>query len=344
VSKTAVSYGEAICKGFEYLLSNYPEVVVIGQGLWSPWYVGNSMTNLDQKFGKERIIDTPVSEAACTGAGIGAGLAGMKAIVVHPRMDFMVLATDPIVNQAAKWSHMLGGQASPSVVFRGIVNRGGEQGAQHSQALHSWYAHIPGLRVVMPYSVADARDLLIAATLCGNPVVYIDDRWLYEQTAELMPPEEMNLAEEGPRLVREGKDVTLVGAGYTTHLAMMAAEALVKEGISAEVVDLRVLNPLNPKPILSSVSKTGRLVAIDGSWKTCGLAGEVLALTVEGLQPTQLLSRPRRITLPDAPAPTSKALEAIYYPQTEHILGVVREVMRDEPRARAASREAFNHC
>ena len=129
---TTTSYGIAIRTAFEYLLTNYPEVFTIGQGLWSPWYVGNSMTDLDKKFGKERVIDTPVSELACTGAAIGASLCGYRAIAIHPRMDFMLLAVDQIVNQAAKWSHMLGAQASPAVTIRAIINRGGEQGAQHS--------------------------------------------------------------------------------------------------------------------------------------------------------------------------------------------------------------------
>ena len=160
------NYGTAILAAFEYLLDNYPEVFVIGQGLWSPWYVGNSMTDLDKKYGEDRIIDTPVSESACTGAAVGASLAGMKPIVVQPRMDFMLYAMDAVVNQAAKWSHMLGGQSSPSVTIRGIINRGGEQGAQHSQALHAWFAHVPGLRVVMPSTVADARDLMISSVLC----------------------------------------------------------------------------------------------------------------------------------------------------------------------------------
>ena len=170
------NYGTAILSAFEYLLKNYKETFVIGQGLWSPWYVGNSMTDLDKKFGKNRIIDTPVSESAVTGAAIGASLAGMKPIVVHPRMDFMLYAMDAIVNQAAKWSHMFGGQANSGVTIRCIINRGGEQGAQHSQALHAWFAHVPGLRVVMPSTVADARDLLIASALCKDPVIYIDDR------------------------------------------------------------------------------------------------------------------------------------------------------------------------
>ena len=131
IAARTMTYGEAVREGFRHLLANHPDVFAIGQGLWSPWYVGSSMTDLDKEFGTERIIDTPVSEDASTGAAVGASLFGYRPIVIHPRMDFMILATDQIVNQAAKWAHMLGGQTSPAVTIRGIVNRGGEQGAQH---------------------------------------------------------------------------------------------------------------------------------------------------------------------------------------------------------------------
>ena len=134
-NRSSVTYGDALRQGFHYLLKNHGEVVILGQGLWSPWYVGNTLKNLDKEFGRERVIDSPVSEAACSSAGIGASLAGMRPIIVHPRMDFMLYAMDAIVNQAAKWSHMFGGNAHCGVTFRGIINRGGEQGAQHSQAL-----------------------------------------------------------------------------------------------------------------------------------------------------------------------------------------------------------------
>jgi pyruvate/2-oxoglutarate/acetoin dehydrogenase E1 component len=314
------NYGNAILAAFEYLLEKYPEVFVIGQGLWSPWYVGNSMTGLDKKFGTERIIDTPVSESACTGAGIGASLAGMKPIVVHPRMDFMLYAMDAIVNQAAKWSHMFGGQAHPGVTIRAIINRGGEQGAQHSQALQSWFAHIPGLRVVMPSSVADARDLLVASVLCPDPVLYIDDRWLYEQIDDLSPVVELDLRKEGPKCLIEGKDLTIVGSGYSTLLAMQARDLLDKSGLSAEVIDLRVLNPFVPDIILKSVRKTGRLLVVDGAWRNCGFAGEVIASVVEQINLSDFKARPKRITLPEAPAPTSHILEKIYYPNANQIL------------------------
>lgn len=326
--KINYNYGTAILAAFEYLLSNYPEVFVIGQGLWSPWYVGNSMTDLDKKFGIDRIIDTPVSESACTGAAVGASLSGMKPIVIHPRVDFMLYAMDAIVNQAAKWSHMVGGQANPGVTIRGIVNRGGEQGAQHSQALHSWFAHVPGLRVVMPATVADARDLLIASVLCKDPVVYIDDRWLYAQTDDLGPVVELDLTEEGPRCLAEGNDITIVASSYSTLLAMQARSELAEQSVSAEVIDLRVINPFDPAEIIKSVKKTGRLLVVDGGWRTCGMAGEVLACVAEQLPPGIMKHQPRRITLPDAPAPTSKALEHIYYPTVSQVTDTVMSLIR----------------
>lgn len=314
------NYGTAILAAFEYLLEKYPEVFVIGQGLWSPWYVGNSMTDLDKKFGKARVIDTPVSELACTGAAVGAALAGMKPIVVHPRIDFMLYAMDAVVNQAAKWRHMIGGQAHPGLVVRAIINRGGEQGAQHSQALQSWFAHIPGLRVVMPATVADARDLMVASVLSPDPVVYIDDRWLYDQTDDLPPVQEIDLSAVRPQVLAEGTDLTIVAASHATRLALQAREQLLTEGIRAEVVDLRVLNPWQGDEIARSVARTGRLLAVDGGWRTCGVAGEVLASAVERLAPSQWRATPARLTLPDAPAPTSRVLEKAYYIGTQDVV------------------------
>ncbi len=314
------NYGTAILSAFEYLLATYPEVFVIGQGLWSPWYVGNSMTELDKKFGAHRVIDTPVSELACTGAGVGAALAGMKPIVVHPRIDFMLYAMDAVVNQAAKWSHMFGGQAHPGVTVRAIINRGGEQGAQHSQDLHAWFAHVPGLRVVMPATVADARDLLIASVLCNDPVMYIDDRWLYEQEAELPPIQEIALAGQGPRCLTPGDDLTIVGCGYSTLLASQARERLQASGISAEVVDVRVLNPFDATVIVNSVRRTRRLLVVDGGWRNGGFAGEIIASVAEQLEPSAWLASPARVTLPDAPAPSSRVLEDIYYPKVDDVV------------------------
>jgi pyruvate dehydrogenase E1 component beta subunit len=328
LKKNRYNYGTAILAAFEYLLKNYEETFVIGQGLWSPWYVGNSMTNLDKKFGKDRVIDTPVSESATTGAAIGASLAGMKSIVVHPRMDFMLYAMDSIVNQAAKWSHMFGGQAHAGVTIRSIINRGGEQGAQHSQALHAWFAHVPGLRVVMPSTVADARDLLIASVLCKDPVIYIDDRWLYHQESELSPIKEIDLKTQKPMISLEGKDVTIVASGHSSYLARLAVKNLLKLSISPEIIDVRVLNPLYINDIIKSVKKTRRLIVIDSGWISCGFSAELVSKIVENIDVDCLLNSPIRIALPDAPAPTASNLENEYYISVEDITLAVKKLLR----------------
>lgn len=322
-----MKYSDAIRAGFSHLLANHDDVFAIGQGVWSPWYVGQTMKDLDLEFGRERVIDTPVSENATTGAAIGAALAGYRPIVIHPRMDFMILASDPIVNQASKWSHMLGGQASPSVTIRGIINRGGEQGAQHSQALHAWFAHVPGLQVVMPASPADARDLLISAVLSDSPTLYIDDRWLYDREADVPAVVEQPLLGQGPRVVREGTDVTLAGAGFAAYLCEQAADELAKEGISAEVVDIRVLNPLDRGPIIKSVEKTGNLCAVDSGTLTSGFAAEIVASVAEHPSLTGRNVSYRRVCLPDAPAPTSRHLEEIYYTKVSDVVAAARSCL-----------------
>ena len=286
------------------------------------------MTDLDKKFGVERIIDTPVSESACTGAAVGASLTGMKPIVVHPRMDFMIYAMDAIVNQAAKWSHMLGGQAHPGVTIRAIINRGGEQGAQHSQALHSWFAHVPGLRVVMPSTVADARDLLIASVLCPDPVMYIDDRWLYEQEDDLPPVVELDLTLQKPCISRFGHDITIVGSSHASLLARDGANILGVEKISAEVIDIRVLNPFFVDDIVASVKKTRNLLVIDSGCLSAGFSGEIIAKVMERLPVNCLKNPPVRIALPDAPAPTSRILQSSYYLSPADVVDAAKRILK----------------
>ena len=328
MKKKIHNYGQAILSAFEYLLENYKETFIIGQGLWSPWYVGNSMTGLEKKYGKNRIIDSPVSESATTGAAVGASLAGMKAIVVHPRMDFMLYAMDAIVNQAAKWSNMFGAQANPGVTIRSIINRGGEQGPQHSQALHAWFAHVPGLRVVMPSTVADARDLLIASVLCKDPVIYIDDRWLYHQEAELSAIEELDLKSVKPSISLEGSEVTIIASGHSSYLVRNTIDKIKNLGIKPEIIDMRVLNPLDINIIIKSVEKTRRFLVVDHGWLTSGFSAELVAKIIENLDVNCLLSPPIRLALPDAPAPTASILENDYYLKEEDILFAVNKLLK----------------
>ena len=328
--KKNLTYSEAILEGFKYLLDNYPEVFVIGQGLWSPWYVGNSMKDLDKLYGKERIIDTPVSENAVTGAAVGASLCGAKPIVVHPRMDFLLYAMDPIINQAAKWSYMFGGQSNPQLTVRSIVNRGGEQGAQHSQLLHSLFAHIPGLRVVMPFSVKDARDLLISSVLCKDPVIYIDDRWLYDQKDTIDDVEIKDLADQCPKKIIDGNEITIIASGFSTKLAQNAIDKLsIKNKNSIELFDLRVISPIKYDSIVESILKTKRFMVIDGGWKTCGLASEIISSIVEIIDPSLLLSKPVNVSLKECPAPSSRLLEEEYYLSENYLMYLINKELEN---------------
>lgn len=300
-------------------------VFLIGQGVTSPWYVGTTTFGLIQRFGPERIIDTPVSENAVTGVAVGASLAGMRPIIVYPRMDFMYYAMDQIANHAANWYSMFGGQLSVPLTIWGIINRGGEQAAQHSQALQAIFLHIPGLKVVMPSTPYDAKGLLVASVKDDNPVVYVDDRWLYKLVGNV--PEELYSVPIGRgALRRKGTDVTIVATSYMVYEVSKAAENLEKEEISVEIVDLRSLKPLDKKLLFDSIRKTGRLIIVDGGWKTCGVAAEIAALVAEEAF-EYLDASIMRITLPDAPAPSSSMLEKTYYPRAENIISAVKRVL-----------------
>ena len=320
-----ISYAKAINEALHQLIESDERVFLIGQGVTSPWYVGTTTVGLIERFGPERIIDTPVSENGVTGVAVGAALAGMRPILVHPRMDFMYYAMDQIANHAANWYYMFGGQLSVPITIWGIINRGGEQAAQHSQALQSMFTHIPGLKVVMPSTPYDAKGLLITSVEDGNPVLYIDDRWLYKLVGEV--PEEIYSVPIGKGIVRrKGKDVTIAATSYLVHEAVKAAEKLNEEGTDVEIVDLLSLKPLDKSLLLESVKKTGRLVIVDGGWKTCGMAAEISAMVTESI--FEYLQAPiLRVSLPDTPAPASSALEKVYYPTAEDIVLNVKKTV-----------------
>jgi pyruvate dehydrogenase E1 component beta subunit len=320
-----LEYSVAINEALHQVMASDPSVFLIGQGVKSPWYVGNTCHGLLERFGEKRVIDTPVSENAMTGAAVGAAIAGMKPIVVHPRMDFMLYAMDPIINEAANWHYMNGGKVSVPVVIWGIINRGGEQAAQHSQALHATFAHVPGLKVVMPATPYDAKGLMIAAIQDPNPVIYVDDRWLYNIEGEV--PEEIYRVPIGKGIVRrEGQDVSVIGSSFMVNLALSAADALGERGVSVEVIDVRSLKPIDRALLLSSAKKTGRIVVADGGWKSFGGAAEISAIISE--DGFEYLKAPiKRVTLPDCPAPASSALEKVYYPTVDSIIEAVQRVM-----------------
>ena len=316
-----IKYSTAILKAFERLLKKDKNVFLIGQGLWSPWYVGETMKDLDKKFGKSRIIDSPVSENAVTGIAFGASLTKSRPIVIHPRMDFMILALDQIVNQAAKWRFMMGGNASTNLTIRSIINRGGEQGAQHSQSLHSWLSHIPGLIVLMPSTVQDAYDLLISGVKSNNPVVYIDDRWLYDLEASLNQRKSIKkLTSLTPKKLKKGEDLSIIGCGYGTKIAIELSESLRKKGITSDVIDLRILNPMRLDLVDRYVIKTKKIVVIDPGWKSCSISSEIIASLNDEYN---LNFKSLRFNLYNSPAPTSKNLEKDFYFNNKKMLNKI---------------------
>lgn len=323
-----LSFSLAINEALHQMMANDKSVFLIGQGVKSPWYVGNTATGLLEKFGSERVIDTPVSENAITGCAVGAAIAGMRPVVVHPRMDFMLYAMDPIINEAANWYYMTGGKISVPVVIWGIINRGGEQAAQHSQALQGLFAHVPGLKVVMPSTPYDAKGLMVAAIKDNNPVVFIDDRWLYLIEDDV--PEEIYSVPIGKGVVRrKGTEVTIVGISYMAYQSVKAAIELEKIGIDAEVIDLRTIKPLDKKLILDSVKKTGRLIVADVGWESFGVSAEISSLVSENL--LRYLKAPVvRVALPNCPAPASRILEKAYYPDSKKIVDAVKRILKEK--------------
>jgi len=320
-----LNYAQAIREAHAQILESDPRAFVIGQGLWSPWYAGASLEGLDREFSRDRIVDSPVSENATTGLAVGAALTGMRPIVFHPRMDFMLLAVDPIVNQAANWSYLFQGRIGVPLVIRAVINRGGEQGAQHSQALHSTFMHVPGLKVVMPSTAYDAKGLLIAALDDPNPVLYIDDRCLYGQS-DPVPREMFRVSIGKAALRRSGRDVTLVGISSMAVECLKASEMLSQENIDAEVIDLRSLKPWDSEKVFESVRKTGHAIVADPGWRTAGASAEIAAAICEAAF-HDLREPVERVTLPDCPAPTSRSEESAYYPGAPEICAAVRKTL-----------------
>lgn len=325
--KPELKYSLAINEALWQLMEQDPSVILIGQGVKSPWYVGNTAQGLLEHFGSERVRDTPVSENAVTGAGVGAAIAGLRPIVEHPRCDFTLFAFDPIINEAANWRYMSGGASSCPVVFWCIINRGGEQAAQHSQSLHGMFAHVPGLKVVMPSTPYDAKGLLVAAVQDPDPVVFVDDRWLYG--IEALVPEDFYQVPIGQAITRtRGDDLTIISISYGAHLVAKAAVELTAAGVHAETIDLRTAKPLDTATLITSVNRTGRALVVDYGWRTGGFSAEISALLHERCF-TALRAPVRRLALPDVPAPAARSLEEAYYFGVREIVHAARGICAD---------------
>ena len=323
-----LTYVQALNEALWQLLETDERVCLIGQGVNSPWYVGTSTVGLFDQFGPERVIDAPICEDSTTGMAVGAAIAGMRPIVAHPRVDFALLAMEQLVGQAANWHYMSGGRVRVPMVAWLMVNPGGEQAAQHSQSLQAYFAHVPGLKVIMPSTPYDVKGLLIASVRDDTPVVFLDDRWLYQNTGPV--PEEMYTVLIGEAAVRrEGKDVTIVGTSHLAIEAERAAVSLEQAGIDAEIVDLRTVNPIDAQAVIESVKKTGRLIVADGGWAACGVSAEVAAIVAESDAVNHLKVPVKRVALPPAPAPTASTLEQAYFHGAEDIIAAARDLVEN---------------
>ena len=320
-----LSMAEAINEAIRHEMRRNDQVVLLGQDIGTYGGTFGVYKGLFDEFGPERVRDGPLCEPATTGFGIGLALAGMPTIVEIEFIDFMTLASDALVNQAAKMRYFFGGQVKvPLIVRTPIVNRLG-LGAQHSQSLEAWFMHVPGLRVVIPSNPADAKGLLLAAMRDGNPTLFIEHVRLYvgkgpvDEADEPIPLGKL-------RVAREGEDVTVVTYSGMVKPCMEAAERLAGEGVDCEVLDLRTLAPLDRNGICESVRKTGRLVVAHEAVKTGGVGAEVAQSAVEGA--FDYLQAPIvRVAAKDLPIPTGK-LQDVVFPNVDDVVAAVRETMR----------------
>lgn len=321
-----LTYRDALREATVQMMEKDERVFILGEGVDDPVGIFGSTAGLHKKFGKNRVMDIAIAENGMTGVAIGAAIAGMRPIFVHMRMDFLPMCMDQIINHAAKWHYMTGGRTNVPLVIRSIIGKGWGSAAQHSQSLQALFTHIPGLKVVMPSTPYDVKGLLIASLQDGNPIMFIEHRWLYEQIGYV--PAEIYTVPIGKGIVRrQGKDVTIVAVSNMVYEAMKAIPALDAEGIDIEVIDPRTIKPLDEEIILGSLKKTGRLVVVDIGWKTCGISAEIAALASE--KAFKYLKSPvKRVTLPDVPTPNSPVLEDAFYFGYNNIISAVREMFR----------------
>jgi len=293
-------------------------VICYGLGVTDPKGIFGTTYGLVDRFGKNRVFDMPTSENAMTGVAIGASLNGLIPVMVHQRMDFFLLAMDQMINNAAKWNYMFGGDHGVGITIRLVVGQGWGQGPTHSQNLHAWFSHIPGLKVVMPTCPHDAKGLLLASIFDPNPVIYIEHRWLHGTRGEV-PEAAYRIPIGKAKKLNTGDDITIVSTSYLTVEAMHAVKHLKNFNIRTDLIDLRSVKPIDWDMILDSVSRTGRLLVLDAASMTGSVAGEIIArVSCEIFE--HLVQAPVRLTFPDTPSPSSYGLTEYYYPRAEHIV------------------------
>ena len=309
------TFAQGINDAIRQSMADDQSVICFGLGVPDPKGVFGTTLGLQNEFGVEQVFDTPTSENAMTGIGIGASLLGSKVLMTHQRLDFFLLAMDQLVNNAAKWHYMFGGAYSVPITIRLIMGRGWGRGPTHSQNLQSWFAHIPGLKVVMPSLPSMVRDQLYTAINDPNPIVFLEHRWLHNSAGKIEGSAKV-IDISSSQVLKRGKDITLVSMSYLTLEALEAQEWLSKQGIHCELIDLQSVNPIDYEPIFESVKLTGRLLVLDTGFEACSVASQIISKVCES-NLSSLQSPPAKLTMPNFPEPTSYGLtKNLYTPLT----------------------------
>ena len=312
-----MTFAKAINEALIEAMTLDPDVICYGLGVPDPKGVFGTTANLQEKFGDDRVFDMPTSENAMTGIGVGASLYGLRPVITHQRLDFALLSMDQLVNNAAKWRFMFGGQRGVPLTVRMILGRGWGQGPTHSQNLQAWFAHVPGLKVVMPATAEDAKGLLLSAIFDPDPVIFLEHRWLHNLRGEV-PDGDCRIPLGKATLLREGADVTVVAMSYMTIEALHAVDHLSAQGINCDLIDLRCVRPMDWEAIEASVNRTGRLIVLDTGNLTGSISGEIVARVAANCWDA-LKCAPQRLAMPDYPEATSPALTEGYHVRAEHI-------------------------
>ena len=331
-----IKYGEAILEATRQMMLSDDRVMLMGLGVSDPGGIFGTTKGLFDEFGPDRVVETPTAENGVMGIAIGSSLVGMKPIITHQRVEFSLLSYEQIVNQAAKWNYMTAGKKYVQIVVRLIIGRGWGQGPQHSQSLEPIFAHVPGLKVIAPSSPSDAKGLLAAAINDPNPVVMLEHRWLHQTDGEVSP--DLYQQEIGrSKIVHAGTDITIVTYSYMVIEALRAARELANVGVSAEVIDLTSLRPLDFDTIEKSIGKTGTLLTIDNGWSTYGIGAEIVARAASDCFDA-LKKPPIRLGVADVPIPSTRALANLVYPGFNNIVDSVSSILgRDLSRLKQKS-------
>ena len=324
-----ISYCEALNEAMSQEMERDPSVFVYGIGVPDHKRIFGSTVGLVEKFGPERCFDTPLCEDSMTGFGLGAAINGMRPIHIHGRVDFLLLAMNQLANIVSSYSYVTAGKLNAPMVIRAIIGRGWGQGFQHSKSMYSVFAHIPGLKVVLPVTPRDAKGLLISAIRDDNPVIFVEHRWLYWQGGEV-PEEPFTIPLGEANILREGKDVTVVATSWMNVEALKAAEILGRRGVSIEIVDPRTIAPFNDELIIKSVAKTGHCIVADNDWLNCGFSAEVAARVSEKCF-GKLKSPVYRMGFAPTPCPCTRPLENSFYPNAIDIIRAIETKMELQP-------------